>query len=63
MALEPRAGQKVFTLQTVPAGPPEGEKKSVAQAAGFSLHGIGIDFLALIGFHANARVPQSNETT
>ena len=33
----PRAGQKVFTLQTVPAEPPEEPKKGVAQAAGFSL--------------------------
>ena len=40
----PRAGQKVFTLQTVPAEAPEEPTKGVAQAAGFSLHaGIGIE--------------------
>ena len=40
----PRAGQKVFTLQAVPAEPPEEPTKGVAQAAGFSLHaGIGIE--------------------
>jgi hypothetical protein len=40
----PRAGQKVFTLQTVPARLPEEQEKGVAQAAGFSLHaGIGIE--------------------
>ena len=44
VAMGPRAAQKVFTLQTVPAEPPEGEKKGVAQAAGFSLHGgIGVE--------------------
>jgi prevent-host-death family protein len=44
VAMGPRAGQKVFTLQTVPAEPPEEQKKGVAQAAGFSLHaGIGIE--------------------
>ena len=44
VAMGPRAGQKVFTLQTVPAEPPEEPKKGVAQAAGFSLHaGIGIE--------------------
>jgi hypothetical protein len=38
------AGQKVFTLQTVPAKSPEEQRKGVAQAAGFSLHaGIGIE--------------------
>lgn len=42
VAMGPRAGQKVFTLQTVPAEPPEEQKEAVAQAAGFSLHaGIG----------------------
>jgi hypothetical protein len=40
----PRAGQKVFTLQTIPAEPPQEQKKRVAQAAGFSLHaGVGIE--------------------
>jgi len=44
VAMGPRAGQKVFTLQTVPAALPEEQKKGVAQAAGFSLHaGIGIE--------------------
>jgi hypothetical protein len=44
VAMGPRAGQKVFTLQTLHAEPPESEKKGVAQAAGFSLHaGIGIE--------------------
>jgi len=44
VAMGPRAGQKMFTLQTVPAEPPEEQKKGVAQAAGFSLHaGIGIE--------------------
>ena len=43
VAVGPRAGQKVFTLQTVPAG--EGEAGTgVAQYAGFSLHaGIGVE--------------------
>ena len=43
MAVGPRAGQKVFSLQTVPA---RGEelRKGVAQYAGFSLHaGIGVE--------------------
>ena len=48
VAMGPRAGQKVFTLQTVPAEPPEEPKKGVAQAAGFSLH-------AAIGIEADAR--------
>ena len=44
VAMGPRSGQKVFTLQTVPAQPPEDHRKGVAQAAGFSLHaGIGIE--------------------
>jgi hypothetical protein len=44
VAMGPRAGQKAFTLQTVPAEPPEEQKKGVAQTAGFSLHaGIGIE--------------------
>lgn len=43
VAFGPRAGQKVFTLQTVP--PREEEpRKGVAQYAGFSLHaGIGVE--------------------
>ena len=37
------AGQKVFSLQTVPARE-EGPRKGVAQYAGFSLHaGIGVE--------------------
>jgi hypothetical protein len=43
VAIGPRAGQKVFSLQTVPA---RGEelRKGVAQYAGFSLHaGIGVE--------------------
>jgi hypothetical protein len=43
VAVGPRAGQKVFSLQTVPA---QGEelRKGVAQYAGFSLHaGIGAE--------------------
>jgi ribosomal protein S27E len=44
VALGPRSGQKVFTLQSVPAGPEGEQKKGVAQAAGFSLHaGVGIE--------------------
>jgi len=43
VAMGPRAGQKAFTLQTVPGEPAE-ERKRLAQAAGFSLHaGIGIE--------------------
>jgi len=39
----PRAGQKVFSLQTVPARGEE-PRKGVAQYAGFSLHaGIGVE--------------------
>jgi hypothetical protein len=44
VAIGPRSGQKVFTLQSVPAGPEGERKKGVAQAAGFSLHaGVGIE--------------------
>lgn len=44
VAMGPRRGQKVFTLQSVPAAPVEAQKKGVAQAGGFSLHaGIGIE--------------------
>jgi hypothetical protein len=43
VAVGPRAGQKVFTLQTVP-GRDDGPRKGVAQYAGFSLHaGIGVE--------------------
>ena len=43
VAMGPRAGQKVFSLQTVPAQE-EGLRKGVAQYAGFSLHGgIGVE--------------------
>jgi Putative transposase len=43
VAVGPRAGQKVFSLQTVPARE-EGARKSAAQYAGFSLHGgIGVE--------------------
>jgi len=44
VAMGPRAGQKAFTLQTVPAQFGEEEREGVARAAGFSLHaGIGIE--------------------
>ena len=48
IAVGPRAGQKLFTLQTLPAGAvPEaeqqGDHRGAAQAGGFSLH-AGIDF-------------------
>ena len=45
IAVGPRAGQKVFTVQTVPAQPESDEpRKRLAQASGFSLHaGTGID--------------------
>jgi hypothetical protein len=47
IAVGPKAGQKLFTLQTVPAGDEagdqQGEHRGVASAGGFSLHaGIGI---------------------
>jgi len=43
VAVGPRAGQKVFTLQTVPAREEE-PRKGVGQYAGFSLHaGIGVE--------------------
>jgi hypothetical protein len=43
VAVGPRAGQKVFSLQTVPARTDE-SRKGVAQYAGFSLHaGIGVE--------------------
>jgi len=47
IAVGPRAGQKLFTLQTVPArdeaSDQQGEHRGVASAGGFSLHaGIGI---------------------
>jgi len=43
VAVGPRAGQKVFSLQTVPAREEE-IRKGVAQYAGFSLHaGIGVE--------------------
>lgn len=42
VAVGPRAGQKVFSLQTVPARADD-SRKGVAQYAGFSLHaGIGV---------------------
>jgi hypothetical protein len=43
-AVGPRAGQKLFTLQTVPARSqgPEGDPNGAARAGGFSLH-AGID--------------------
>jgi ribosomal protein S27E len=37
IATGPREGQKVFTLQTLPASP-EGPRREVAEASGFSLH-------------------------
>jgi hypothetical protein len=43
VAVGPRAGQKVFSLQTVPARADE-SSNGVAQYAGFSLHaGIGVE--------------------
>jgi putative transposase len=43
VAVGARAGQKVFSLQTVPARE-EGRRKGVAQYAGFSLHaGLGVE--------------------
>jgi hypothetical protein len=46
IAVGPRAGQKLFTLQTVPAREPESEQqgdgRGVANADGFSLH-AGLD--------------------
>lgn len=44
IAVGPRAGQKLFTLQTVPPRPQglEGEPSSAARAGGFSLH-AGVD--------------------
>ncbi len=43
VAVGPRAGQKVFSLQSVPAREDE-PRKGVAQHAGFSLHaGIGVE--------------------
>jgi hypothetical protein len=44
VAMGPRAGQKAFSLQTVPPQLGEEEGEGVARAAGFSLHaGIGIE--------------------
>lgn len=44
IAVGPRAGQKLFTLQTVPPGlqGPEGDPNGAAGAGGFSLH-AGVD--------------------
>ncbi len=46
IAVSPRAGQELFTLQTVPAKEPEpeqqGEHRGVANAGSFSLH-AGLD--------------------
>jgi hypothetical protein len=44
IAVGPRAGQKLFALQTVPPRPqgPEGEPNGAARAGGFSLH-AGVD--------------------
>ena len=44
IAVGPRAGRKLFTLQTLPANEPEqqGDHRSAAEAGGFSLH-AGID--------------------
>jgi hypothetical protein len=43
IAVGPRAGQKLFTLQTVPARPPEwlDDPNGAARAGGFSLHLFG----------------------
>lgn len=40
IAVGPRAGQKLFTLQTLPSSEPErqGDHRSAAEAGGFSLH-------------------------
>ena len=44
IALGPRAGQKLFTLQTLPARPETDDHRSVATAGGFSLHaGVAIE--------------------
>ena len=44
VAMGERAGQKVFTLQTVPARSEEEPRKGVAECAGFSLHaGTSVD--------------------
>ncbi len=48
VAMGPRAGQKVLTLQTLPASPPSEQNNALAQACGFSLH-------AGIATEANAR--------
>jgi ribosomal protein S27E len=42
IAIGPRAGQKVFTLETVPAQDSEEGRNGAAQAGGFSLH-AGLD--------------------
>ena len=42
IAVGPRAGQKLFTLQTLPARPELEENPSAARAGGFSLH-AGVD--------------------
>ena len=44
VAIGPRAGQKVFTLHTLPPQLDDAPRTAVAQASGFSLHaGIGIE--------------------
>ncbi|HEX5420337.1 MAG TPA: transposase, partial [Gammaproteobacteria bacterium] len=44
VAMGPRAGQKVFTLQSLPPQTEEPSRNDAAQTAGFSLHaGIGAD--------------------
>ena len=50
IAMGPRAGQKLFTLQTVPARLQglEGDPNGAARAGGFSLH-AGIDIEPLTG--------------
>jgi len=57
IAVGPRAGQKVFTLQTVPAQP-EGEgRHGAAEASGFSLHAGAAGRAALTATCSQRRRP------
>ena len=38
IAVGPQAGRKVFALQTLPAGEPDGYADTVGKVSGFSLH-------------------------
>jgi len=61
IAVGPRAGQELFTLQTVPARDPQSEQQGdgsgAANASGFSLH-AGLDIQTHQRLRTQDRVPR-----